>query len=128
MPAKRGKNSNLAEGKRGEDVAAEFLIRRGCRILKRNYSRAHAEIDLIALDGDTVVFVEVKTRHSQGFGGPVAAVNRVKQQHLVRAARCFVAENQYDGLSFRFDVIAVTEGASGDAAIRHFAGAFLLPV
>lgn len=120
---KKHKNS-VSFGKIGEDIASRFLQKCGYSIIEKNYTGAGAEIDIIAVTDDTVVFVEVKRRLNEDFGSPACAVNRKKQKQLVKAARCFQREyNMYDS-HFRFDVIAII----GDDDISHYEGAFVLPV
>ena len=104
-------------GRYGEDAAAEFLRRRGFEILARNVRTALGEIDLVALDGEVVVFVEVKAR--RGPGG-LEAVDARKQRRLSRLALAFLARAGWLGRSARFDVIAVEPGG----ACTHVANAF----
>lgn len=72
-----------------ESLAAEYLKRRGFRIIRRNFYCRGGEIDLIALDGDSLVFVEVKYRRTDTFGNPLEAVNATKQKRICRAASYF---------------------------------------
>ena len=80
-------------GNAGEDAAAAFLKKHRCRILTRNFTAANGEIDIVALDGKTLVFVEVKTRTNDLYGEPISAVNTEKMQAVINAAAHF--ENQY---------------------------------
>lgn len=93
-------------GIRGERRAARYLRRRGYRILARNFRAAGAEIDLVALDGETLVFVEVKTRRSEAAGSPLAAVDARKQARLRRAAEVYAARAGTQR-PVRFDVVAI---------------------
>jgi putative endonuclease len=95
-------------GKRGEQVAARHLKRCGYLILARNYRAAGGEIDLVALDGSILVFVEVKFRIGSGFGAPVEAVDLEKRERIRRAARAFVEWRGVPELPARFDVVAIT--------------------
>ncbi len=97
-------------GKEGEDRAAEFLKKCGYRILERNYSTSHGEIDLIALDRDEVVFVEVKTRTSDAYGAPELAVNAQKQRRMIRAALGYIKYKKLHQVPCRFDVVAISAG------------------
>ncbi|MBX6315747.1 MAG: YraN family protein [Isosphaeraceae bacterium] len=109
-------------GDRGERAAARYLRRRGLRIITRGYRTPLGEIDLIARDGDTLVFIEVKTRRR---GDPTEAVTPEKQRRLTLAALHFL--RRYDLLEgrCRFDVVAVTWPEAGQAlSIEHFPAAF----
>jgi putative endonuclease len=97
-------------GRRGERIAERHLRRRGYRILERNFRAAGAEIDLVALDGDTLVFVEVKTRRTAGTGEPAEAVNFNKQSHLRRAAELYAMAHRAQDRAMRFDVVAIEAG------------------
>ena len=77
-------------GDTAEDLAAQHLIKAGLRILTRNFRVQGGEIDCIALDGQTLVFVEVRLRRHTGFGGAAASVDRRKQQRIIHAARCYL--------------------------------------
>jgi putative endonuclease len=112
-------------GRRGEEFAARHLESLGYRIVERSYRRPSGEIDLVALDGRTVVFVEVKTRSSAGRGGPEAAVDRKKQVRLTRAAMAYLKRRRMLEQPARFDVVAVV-WTSPDVApeITHFRSAF----
>lgn len=95
---------NRLLGERGEREAAGFLRRKGYRVLARRYRTRRGEIDLIARDGDTLVFVEVKTRR---VGAPAEAVTLQKQRRLARAAYEFAREQRVLGQRARFDVVAI---------------------
>jgi len=77
-------------GDTAEDLAAQHLIKAGLRILTRNFRVQGGEIDCIALDGQTLVFVEVRLRRHTGFGGAAASIDRRKQQRIIHAARCYL--------------------------------------
>lgn len=102
-----------ALGGAGERAAERLLRESGYVILERNFRCAFGEIDLIALDGDTVVFVEVKTRAQPGFGSPFDAVNPRKQRQIVRVAECYVARHQLEARNARFDVVGVWREGRG---------------
>lgn len=113
-------------GDRGERAAARYLRReKGMRILARQFSTRWGELDLICLDGDTIVFVEVKTRKSDEYGHPTEAVTRTKQQHLTKAALYWLKQRRLLEQRTRFDVVSVVwpEG-SRQPAIEHFVNAF----
>lgn len=92
----------------GERAAARFLRRRGYVIVERNYRCPVGEIDLVAVDGDTLVFVEVKTRTGDAFGTPFEAVDGRKRRRLLRAATHFLRRRGGEGSGLRFDVVGVT--------------------
>lgn len=111
-------------GARGEGAAEEYLKRKGYRILDRNYRAPCGEIDLIALDGKTVVFVEVKSRRSTRYGEPVEAVHARKRKRIAGAALYFL--KRYEVLPpCRFDVISVYE-VDGRTLIKRVEDAFEL--
>jgi putative endonuclease len=97
----------VALGRRGERAAERHLRRIGYRIVARNYRAAGAEIDLVAIDGETLVFVEVKTRRSRAAGGPEEAVDERKQTRMRRAAEVFAMRYRADDREMRFDIVAV---------------------
>jgi putative endonuclease len=105
-------------GGKGEDLAADYLVAKGYTILERNWRSGHKEIDLIARNQDEVVFVEVKTRHSEFFGRPEESVTPRKMKLLISAADTYLRERCIDD-DARFDVICVVNGS-----LRHYEGAF----
>lgn len=107
----------------GEEAAVAHLERNGLRLLRRNYRCPAGEVDIIALDGDTVVFVEVKTRRSAGFGSPAEAVDRRKQARLARVARWYLQEQRLAGAACRFDVAGVLV-RDGRVAVEWVTDAF----
>ena len=94
-------------GKRGEDLAVAELERRGYAILARRYRTRHGEIDVIARDGETTVFVEVKARRTSEFGSAAEAVTRWKQRRLAWMAVDYLARNGLGRCPCRFDVVAI---------------------
>ncbi|MBQ7908147.1 MAG: YraN family protein [Elusimicrobiaceae bacterium] len=94
-------------GAMAEEKAASFLQQKGCRILARNYRKACGEIDLIVLDGKTLVFAEVKKRATQAFGGPLAAITKSKQHKIVQTAELYIKEFSPKFDSIRFDAICL---------------------
>lgn len=91
----------------GEDLACGELCRRGYAILARRYRTRYGEIDIIARDGETVVFVEVKARRDEAYGGGSAAVTAWKQQRIARTATDFLARRGFLDEPCRFDVVTV---------------------
>jgi putative endonuclease len=105
---RRGRRlTNKSSGAWGEDLALRYLLRRGYRLVERNYRKRRGEIDLIVRDGDVLVFVEVKLRRSTGFGDPLEAVTARKQATIRSLAEQYLAENQPDFDTVRFDVIGI---------------------
>jgi len=112
-------------GKRGEAVAARFLRRLGYRIVARSQRDMLGEMDLIAIDRRTVVFVEVKTRKSHQAGHPAEAVGQAKQRRLTRLALGFLKRHDLLEQRARFDVVAVTwPNEQAKPTIEHFPNAF----
>lgn len=114
-------------GRRGEDAAARYLRKLGYVIVARSHKDSIGEIDLIAVDGRTVVFVEVKTRTSHAAGQPADAVDEAKQQRLTRLALSYLRRHDLLECSCRFDVVAVTWPDHGRPTIEHFKDAFEAP-
>ena len=111
-------------GREGEAAAVRYLAGRGFRILELGYRRLRGEIDIIALDGDTLVFVEVKTRTDPEFGPPEEAVTRSKQGQIRRIAEVYLSERGREPPACRFDVVAVELEAGGRFVVRHLVDAF----
>lgn len=109
-------------GKWGEELAADYLREKGWVVLEQNFENALGECDLIAEDGDTTVFVEVKTRSSDRFGPPEAAVTRDQRDHLRRVARSYFSDDLTQQ-SCRFDVIAI-QFENNSPNLRHIPNAF----
>ncbi len=112
-------------GQRGEDAAARFLKRQGLRLIERGYDSPLGEIDIIAVDDRTVVFVEVKTRTSGDAGHPTEAIDATKQRRMTQAALAYLKSKQLLQNAARFDVVAVmwTTGAH-EPVIEHYKNAF----
>jgi putative endonuclease len=122
------KRSNRSEGSRGEVFARNYLLQQGWTILQAPYECTVGEIDIIALDGDALVFVEIKTRTSRAYGDPVLAVTRNKQKRMIKTARHYLAHAQPTGFIFcRFDVMGLTPiDHSADYNVNHLRDAFRL--
>ncbi len=110
-------------GRRGETIAARYLKRRGYRVLARNFRAAGAEIDLVAMEGETLVFVEVKTRLGTGAGMPQEAVDGRKQRRIRRAAEIYAARHRASQWPMRFDVVAIL-GTGSDRRLELLRDAF----
>jgi putative endonuclease len=111
-------------GAYGEDIAVQHLVQKGMVILDRNWRCAAGEIDIVALDGQTVVVCEVKTRSGTGYGTGLEAVTREKRARLRRLALSWREANGREGTPVRVDVIAVHRQRRGKPHIEHVRGAF----
>ncbi|SEC58005.1 putative endonuclease [Paramicrobacterium humi] len=106
-------------GARGEQLAADYLTGSGYEIVERNWRCPHGEIDIIARRGDTVVFVEVKTRSGIGFGHPFEAVTRDKVRRLRRLVGAWCAQTAPRPRRMRIDVIGILWPPDGEPALEH---------
>ena len=112
-------------GSRSERAAARFLKRLGYRILVRNYTCPHGELDLIALDGKCLVFVEVRSTGNETTAGPAASVDDAKQCRLTNLALHFLQKNRLLDRMARFDVVTLSWPADRrEPVIEHFRNAF----
>jgi putative endonuclease len=112
-------------GRRGEDAAAKYLKRLGYKIVARGSRLKPGELDLVAVDGHTLVFVEVKTRQSAAVGHPAEAVDAAKQRRLTRLAVTFMKHHGLLEQPARFDVVAITwPPEQRRSTIEHFQNAF----
>jgi len=110
-------------GKTGEDLACEELERRGYAIVTRRYRRRGGEIDIIARDGQTMVFVEVKAREGRDFGEPAEAITAFKRRRIAQLAADYIARRRYHDCPCRFDVVSIRFDA-GRPEIEIFQNAF----
>jgi putative endonuclease len=130
-PTNHNKNTTLL-GRRGEKLAAEFLERRGYRLVAANFTvpvgrnrrgaLVNAEIDLIGYDGATLCFIEVKTRSSADFAAPESAVDLRKQRQITRAARLYRKIFYLNNIVFRYDVVSVVIKEKLSPKIELFRG------
>ena len=98
------------KGVKGEDLAFEYLLKKKYKILERNFRCHFGEIDIVAMDGKSYVFVEVKSRKNDRFGLPREAVTVYKQQTIVKCATYWLAINSLTGYPVRFDVVEILDG------------------
>ena len=104
-------------GQRSERQAERFLVQQGLRTLARNWHCRHGELDLVMLDGEALVFVEVRMRSPRGFGGGIESVDQRKQLRLTRAAALFLADRpEWQERPCRFDVLAI----DGPGGVEHW--------
>ena len=114
-------------GRLGEETAARYLTSKGLEILERNARFRQGEIDLVALDGSTVVFVEVKTRRTSTYGAPQEAVHYRKQARLRLVASVWLATRGWNEATCRFDVVAIrleSAAEGGETHVLHLRNAF----
>lgn len=118
------KSNNRDLGTRGEDAAARYLYKRGYDIIERNWKCTFGEADIIAHDGETVVFVEVKTRSGLEHGFPSEAVDAKKRDRYEKIALAYLSESEDVDVPVRFDVVAIVKIKDDRALIRHHINAF----
>lgn len=111
-------------GKRGEDEAAAYLRGLGYRIVGRRERLLRGDLDIVALDGRTVVFVEVRTRSSTDHGHPAETVGFAKRRRLVTLVNAYVRRHRLENESVRIDVVAVTFDAGRKPVVEHYQNAF----
>ncbi len=110
--------NKIETGRKAEDLAASFLSAKGMTIVEKNFRAKVGEIDLVAKEGDEIVFVEVRARSSRDFGGAAASVGGAKRRKLSRAANLWLQARGWDG-ACRFDVVALD-----GARLEHIPSAF----
>ena len=114
-------------GAKGEKLAAKFLKRKGYKIVQRNYRCRLGEIDIIAEQDRSIIFVEVRSKQSERFGPPQYSITRAKRGQISKTALCYIKEKRLVERSCRFDVIAITfSPESRKPEIEHIENAFEL--
>ena len=109
-----------AEGVKGEELAKEYLLKNGYKIIAQNVNYPQVgELDIVAMDGNTLVFIEVRTRSDNVFGHPFESFTQAKIRKVVKASRRFLFENKISCGGYRYDAIAVFRGQ-----IEHIKEAF----
>ncbi len=114
---------SVEQGETAETLGAQFLLRRGYRLLERNFKTRLGEVDLVVENGVYVVFVEVRYRRSVAWGSPEATVGRLKRRKLVLAALEYVQRRGFEQRALRFDVLSIRK-ARGGLRIEHHENAF----
>jgi putative endonuclease len=112
-------------GREGEDRAVHYVEGKGYTVLERNYRAERGEIDIVALDGDVLVFVEVKTKRHDSYGEPETWVDRRKQAQIGKVAQAYIQQHNIDDRDCRFDVIGIA-GDDQNVEIHHIEDAFWL--
>jgi putative endonuclease len=119
---------HLRLGKRGENLACQFLRKNGYKILYRNFrGRTGGEIDVVCRDRDTLVFVEVKTRSGEDFGRPFEAINRDQRKRISRGGLAWLRLLDDPDILFRFDVVEVIIAEGAEPRLELIRNAFSLP-
>ncbi len=99
--------SNLSTGNYGETLACEYLKKQGYEIIERNYRIRGGEIDIVAMDGEYMVFVEVKTRSSHEYGLPAESITSWKIRHLLRSAQFYLLKIDWGNGPYRLDFVSI---------------------
>jgi len=123
-PFSRRRAAHLRLGRRGERLAARLLRDLGVDVLVRNYRCPAGEIDLVARDGDTFCFVEVKTRRRPGRARPADALRGAQRRRIVRAAHRYLRETGWPPVPYRFDIVELVVGRWRVRDVRYWRGAF----
>ncbi len=116
--------STRNKGSYGEELAKKFLLKKGYIILEENYHFGHGELDLIAKDGETIVFVEVKYRKSLEYGRPEYSVTKQKQAQIKKIAQAWLYEREITDTECRIDVIAIYRDEKNRFNTNHYENAF----
>ncbi len=111
-------------GQKGEDAAERYLTEQGYKILERNYRSQQGGVDIIAREGDFLVFVEVKSYSFRSFGSPAGAVRKNKKQSIIHAAQTYLYRNNIKNTYCRFDVLTIFRRMDGSRAIELYKDAF----
>lgn len=117
-------NNRQRLGTKGEDIAVLHLESKGYRVVGRNFRCRLGEIDIIARDGQFLVFIEVKTRRSLAFGDPTEAVTLKKQQQISRVAMYYIGQLRSPAGAVRFDVVSVIVPGNGNPKVDIIENAF----
>lgn len=111
-------------GQWGENLAADYLQKQGYRIIERNFRNALGEIDIIAREGDTLCFVEVRTKTSLEQGHPLESISERKKRHMIRMAASYLKDKRLFDADVRFDVVAVLPENEGEDRLELIKNAF----
>jgi putative endonuclease len=113
-------------GDEGEEIALRYLEQYGFEVVETNFHSSQGEIDIIAKDGEFLVFVEVKYYSYRSYGSPVGAIRKSKKQSLIHAAQTYIYKHNVKNTYCRFDVIAIYKRFDGSRKIEHFRNAFFV--
>jgi len=114
-------NHNQHIGKWGEQVAVEYLVSHGCEVVGQNVRTPYGEIDIVARQGDTTFFIEVKTRTSNKMGFPEESITTKKRDHMIACAEHYAAEHEID--HWQIDVISIEGNPGTEPVITYFENA-----
>jgi len=120
-----GKSSKTI-GDQGEDAACKYIEQKGSQVLERNFHSQQGEIDIVARDGDQLVFVEVKNYSYRSYGSPLGSVRKSKRESIIHAARTYLYKNKIKNRYCRFDVVAIYRDFKGQTRIDHIKNAFYI--
>jgi putative endonuclease len=118
------RRTTRALGQAGEDIACDYLAGKKYAIIARGFRLFHGEIDIIARDGGTLVFVEVKTRADESYGRPEESVTPSKQRQIRRLAQGYLVDHPCGDAGVRFDVVSILYRGADDYHLEHFIDAF----
>jgi len=121
---RESRTTTQAVGRTGEAIALKFLRRKKYTILETGFRQFRGEIDIVAIDGKTLVFVEVKMRTGRGFGRPEESVTPAKQHQIRKVAEGYLLRHRLGDVDCRFDVVSIRSQAGAGYAIEHFENAF----
>ena len=110
-------------GQRGEALAADYLRRMGYQVLATNFRCQWGEVDIVAMDGETLVFVEVRTRRGDNFGTPQESLTLRKREHLIATAETYLQEHSEASEEWRIDLVSILAKRGSDPAIEHLRSA-----
>lgn len=113
------KKENKITGNFGEDLACKYLEKNNYQILDRNFTSYRGEIDIIALEKNTIVFIEVKTRAQTFCGAPAEAVNRQKKKQIYKVAEYYLYDNNLLNAEVRFDIVEIYLQGSDSYTLNH---------
>jgi len=111
-------------GDSGEDKACEYLIQKGFKMIERNFHSQQGEIDIVARDGEFLVFVEVKNYSFRSYGSPLGAIGKNKRKSIIHAAQTYLYKNNIKDTNCRFDVVTIYHKNNGSCAIDYIKDAF----
>lgn len=114
------------QGVKGEEIAERYLIQQGYEILERNFHSQQGEIDIVARDGEFLVFVEVKNYSFRSYGTPVGAVRKSKRQSIIHAAETYLYKKNIRNTYCRFDVLTIYRRSDGSRAMELYKNAFMV--
>lgn len=123
-PFRQRRAAHLRLGRRGEGLAKSLLRRLGLDVLTTNYRTLQGEVDIVARDGTTLCFVEVKTRHRQLLSRPADAVGREKRRRIIRAARRYRRDLGWPAITHRYDIVEIVFEGRRLRDVRYWPGAF----